>query len=206
MLPRGCCVLPEMGQPCGAPDKHIASAVEVIDISSRLYRTVDRFRCSIWKAAQPQDLGQKREAGRPLILPEAEGERPMLFRIVQRKRPLNMLSTGLQISKMRARKSENPVPDDFQGWSCLVFSMGEKLLCKLAPLRPLGAAYRVGPLTVQDRNKLLLAAAKARAKFERSRVGGTSLQSAVAFRSDERHTESGLQLQLKFIAPARFRH
>jgi hypothetical protein len=28
------------------------------------------------------------------------------------------------------------MPDDFQGWSCLVFSMGEKLLCKSAPLRP----------------------------------------------------------------------
>ena len=49
------------------------------------------------------------EAGCPLILPEAEGEIPVLLRIVQRKRPLNMLSTGPQISKMCARKSENPV-------------------------------------------------------------------------------------------------
>src|ERR1700686_2308404 len=145
MLPHGCCVPPEMGQPCGAPDKHIASAVGGIEIPNRLYRAVDRLRCSIWKTAQPQDQGQIREAGYPLILPEAEGEKPVLSRIVQRKCLLNMLSTGPQISKMRGRKSENPMPDYFQGWSCLVFSMGEKLLCKFAPLRPLGAAYRVGP-------------------------------------------------------------
>ena len=177
VLPNGCSIPPEMSQRRGAPDKHIASAVEVIELSGRLHRAVDRFRCSIWKAAQPQDLGQIREAGYPLILPEAEGERPVLFRIVQRKRPLDLLSTGLQISKMRKRKSENPMPDELPWLVLPGFSMGEKLLCKPAPLRPFAAAYRVGPLAIEDRNKLLLAAAQARAKLVRSRVGGTSLQS-----------------------------